>query len=451
MSKKWTVHILNAGQLYGQQMIRLNPATVKALKLPDTLSLHFGSQKHTVQIHSTPKQTGIGIPASLASQLGLKQGMTVCGKYKARTNSLHIGPLIAVMMSRTYAAEGQPFASNTAFCEELSEAIRMRGGVVYFITPSNIEKRSHSIQAKFYQNGWKSGTFPLPDAVYNRLTSRRYEGMRAVKQFIHETKQRGFHVFNEKYLDKTEVFSTLYKDALVHKYMPESHLFKNFTMLKHMLSRHRTVYLKPISGSLGKGIIRITKASANKYVCHTSSVNRASRTEYVRLTKCFAAIAGKLKSRKYQIQQGISLITVGGRPVDFRALVQKNNTGKWRVISIVARIAGSDHVVSNLARGGTLSKVTYALSHSNLPSSLIARVSSGLKQAAVDISASLEKHLEEHFAEFGVDLGVDTSGKVWLIEVNSKPSKNEGTQLSENRIRPSVRKMVQYIHFISGY
>src|SRR5690606_256610 len=104
------------------------------------------------------------------------------------------------------------------------------------------------------------------------------------------------------------------------------------------------------------------------------------------LKQCYASISGKLKAQKHQIQQGLQLITVQGRPLDFRALVQRNQQGQWSLTSIVARMAGTQHFVSNIARGGTLSQVKPALLKSGLPASRRETVHTAMRQAALHIA-----------------------------------------------------------------
>src|SRR5690606_2078210 len=111
-----------------------------------------------------------------------------------------------------------------------------------------------------YRGSWRKTQFPLPGVVYNRLTSRKTENSSAVQQLMNDVKTRHQgKVFNERFLDKTEVFQALRGEASVHKYLPESHLFKNFAMLQQMCQKYPIVFLKPIRGSLGKGIIRILR------------------------------------------------------------------------------------------------------------------------------------------------------------------------------------------------
>jgi glutathione synthase/RimK-type ligase-like ATP-grasp enzyme len=287
----------------------------------------------------------------------------------------------------------------------------------------------------------------VPDVVYNRLTSRRYENRSNVQHFMRDAKSRhGAVVFNEKYLNKTEVFDALRHVESLRSVLPESHSLKNYQVLRGMMNRHHTLFLKPITGSLGKGIIRLRREANGSYTCHYAGLSAPRKVTYATLPAVFKAVAGKLRSQRYQVQQGLHLLEVGGRPVDFRALVQRDETGTWSITSIVGRIAGGTHFVSNLARGGTLSTAAGALARSNLSSGLRASALAKLRRSALEIAKGIEEKIDAHFAELGIDLAVDTNGKAWLLEVNSKPSKDDNTSLSaeESKIRPSVKRIVQY-------
>ena len=51
-------------------------------------------------------------------------------------------------------------------------------------------------------------------------------------------------------------------------------------------------------------------------------------------------------------------------------------------------------------------------------------------QTIRDLSAQLPSLLEEGFGrlgELGIDFGVDTKGRVWILEVNSKPGRRAFT------------------------
>lgn len=455
-STKTTIHVQGMGGTLRDQTLVLGERAVRLHKIPtgSAVTLQFGAARHQVKVVSASHLDGLRIGESFADKLGLHHGSQVGLLYKASSKTLAIGPLIGVMMSRVFSGSpDRPFGSNTSFCKELVDTCRSSGAFVYFFTVDDISSGSPIVKG-WTHNGraWRKTEFPIPDVVYNRLTTRKLENNPSVQHFMKEVKSRyGAAVFNEKYLDKTDVFQALKQEPSLVRYLPDSNLFKNFQMLKAMTSRYPVVFLKPTTGSLGKGIIRISRLNGQSYSCQTTSLGGTVRQTFPSLESLFSSISSKLKQRRYQIQQGLNLVETGGRPVDFRALVQRGSQGTWSVTSIVARIAGSNHFVSNLARGGSLSRVKEALAKTNLSPLQQRNASVNLRKAALDIAKGIETQVKGHFGELGVDLAVDTNGKVWLLEVNSKPSKNDGTPLAEGATRPSVKQTVQYARFLAGF
>ncbi|MFD2613498.1 YheC/YheD family endospore coat-associated protein [Paenibacillus gansuensis] len=453
-SSKVTVQVLGSS-IQDDLVIWIGDKLMKQHKLPahQPVTLKFGAWKQQARVVPVPKGDGVRIQPDLARRMGLKAGTQLRIQYKATSHTLILGPVIAVLVSRSYPQfQDRPFGAITAFCKELTDACRSQGAFVYFFTPNELGSQSSTIQGWSYADHWFKAEFPAPDVLHNRLTTRKLENKPSVQHFMKEVKTRyRTSVFNEKFLNKTEVFQALQQEQNLQRYLPESYLFKNYAMLKSMCSKHPVVFLKPIRGSLGKGIIRITRMSDNSYQCHFTNVNGARKQNFPKLLNLFTAISGKMKANRYQIQQGLQLMEVAKRPVDFRALVQKNLEGQWELTSIVARIAGNQHFVSNLARGGTLSSVKEAVAKSNLSAQARNDLSGKMKRAALDIAAGIESQIPAHFGELGIDLAVDSYGRVWLLEVNSKPSKNDNTQMDDTKIRPSVRRMVQYARFLSGF
>jgi glutathione synthase/RimK-type ligase-like ATP-grasp enzyme len=451
---KIDVQVISSGIL-SDDVLMLGETLMKQWKIPaqQQLVLQFGSFRHSVTIVPVPRYEGLRISQTLARRMGISSGTPLRFQYQATTRTLSLGPLIGVLISRDNPEQAEkPFGDITMFCRELSDACRSQGAYVYFFTPSAIGSSLTSVEGWVYTKGWHRMMLPAPDVVNNRLTSRKLENRPIVQQFMEETKQRfGAQVFNEKFLDKSEVFDALKKDVSLQKYLPESHSLQNYTMLKSMCSRYSAVFLKPVRGSLGKGIIRLTRIAPDHWQASYATVGGTKRQTFSSLEKLFSTISGKIKTVRYLIQQGLPLIEIGGRPVDYRALTHKNASGKWAITSIVGRTAGTHHFVSNLARGGTLSTVRESVAKSNLPVIYRGDASSRLKRAALDIARGVDSHIPAHFAELGIDLALDISGRVWLLEVNSKPSKNDNTPLKEGKIRPSVRMLIQYARYISGF
>ncbi|OCT11676.1 hypothetical protein A8709_27770 [Paenibacillus pectinilyticus] len=439
----------------------LSEAIARKWKVPSNqmITMRFGSSKQDVKVVTAAVSNSLRLDPSLASKIGLQQGARLNLHYKPTSNIMSIGPLIGVMISRVNTSSpSRPFGAITTFCKELTNACEQIGASVCFFPPREMRPNATSIAAYSYANGsWIKSTFPIPNVIYNRLTSRKYENMANVQQFMKDVKTRyGTEIFNEKYLNKTEVFEALRKESSLHTYLPESYLFKNFQMLKSMASRHSVLFLKPITGSLGNGIIRIRREGGGEaYTAHSTSLAGVRKQTFPSLLATFQSISGKLKTQRFQIQQGLDLITTDGNPIDFRALVQRGETGKWEITSIVGRIAGAQHFVSNLARGGSLSTVPAALAKAGFSTATRNSIKQRLRKASLDIAKGIETQIPSHFGELGIDLAVDRSGRVWLLEVNSKPSKDDNTALNtdtnKNKIRPSVRTLVKYARFLAKH
>ncbi|MBW7455470.1 YheC/YheD family protein [Paenibacillus sepulcri] len=454
LKSKVAVQVISSGIL-PDDAIMLGETYLKQWKIPHVqpVMLKFGAFRQPVKVVSVERFDGMRIGQNLARRMGILASTSLRIQYRSETSTLSLGPLIGVLISRDDpTARDRPFGSITLFCKELVDACAVQGAHVYFFTPNHIVDNSSTVEGWVYAGGWRKIIVPAPDVVNNRLTSRKLENKSSVQQFLREVKSRhNTAIFNEKFLDKSEVFEALQKDTALIKYLPESHVLRSQKMLVAMCSKYSTVFLKPVRGSLGKGIIRISRLDKDSYQALYATVGGTRRQHFASLLKLFSSISGKMKTVRYQIQQGLNLIQIGGRPVDFRALVQKNETGKWTITSIVARTAGTNHFVSNLARGGTLSTAREAVSKSNLTGTQAQDAPARLQRAALEIAKGIDTHIPAHFGELGIDLALDSSGRVWLIEVNSKPSKNDNTPLPDQKIRPSVRNMIRYARHLAEF
>ncbi|MDQ6422347.1 YheC/YheD family protein [Paenibacillus sp. LHD-117] len=455
LKTKVAIQVTSSGTL-PEDTVMLGDAYVKLWKIPvgQHVQLKFGAFRQSLKIIPSSKLDGLRISPTLAEKMGLPPSNRTQLRFSYRSGIISVGPLIGVLVSRDYpGTPDKPFGAITMFCKELVEACKAQGAFVYFFTPDQLTGSASSIEGWIYAGGWRQQPMPAPDVVNNRLTSRKQENSPDVQQFFGELKRlHATAVFNEKFLDKTEVFDALQKDAELHRYLPESYLLRNYATFKKMCERYGHVFLKPARGSLGKGIIRVSHLEGESYQALHATSTGSKKVVYPTLPKLYASISAKMKTARYQIQQGLHLIEIQKRPVDFRALVQKNAAGKWMITSIVARTAGSQQFVSNLARGGSLSTVSAAVAKCNMNNS-VSRLDSAkrLRLAALQVAQGIDTHIPAHFGELGIDLALDTGGKVWLLEVNSKPSKNDNTPLTEGKIRPSVKMMIQYARHLSGF
>src|SRR5690606_3629966 len=133
-------------------------------------------------------------------------------KYTAHNTTLELGPLIGILVSREYPdTPDNPFGAITQFCMEAAEACRLQGGQDFFFTPNQL---NHEVT---YVPGWtytgsscRKHPMPLLHVIYNRVTTIKLENLPSVQQFLQNAVQHhNTAVFNEKFLNKTEVFIAL--------------------------------------------------------------------------------------------------------------------------------------------------------------------------------------------------------------------------------------------------
>ncbi|MFD2116541.1 YheC/YheD family protein [Paenibacillus yanchengensis] len=458
MSKSKVAIGIAPSTLLQSDAVILSESVMKRWNIPATQSvtLQFGSWYEQIRIIPAAKQKGIMLNTTLAKTLAFHRTNTptyIHLKYIAETKTLQLGPIIGILVSKDFPDDlSRPFGAISRFCLEVSEAAHAQGAYVFFFTPKHMRIDTHSVFGWTYHDHWQQKQMPIPHVIYNRLSSRKIESSPTVQQFWKfVTNKYNTTIFNEQFLDKTEVFQALEQHGTVRTYLPESKPLASMNTLKQMSNKYSTLFVKPVEGSMGRGIIRITADTTNGYQVQRTTNQGTRHGQYTNLTQLYTRLFRK-KTTKYQVQQGLRLIEVQKRPVDFRVLAQKNHLGEWSITSTVARIAGSQHFVSNIARGGTLSRVEEAISKSNIltPNNGLELITR-LKHAAMQIAKAIDKQLEAHFAELGIDFAVDRFGRIWLLEVNSKPSKNDNTPLKDGKIRPSVKKMIAYAKYISEF
>jgi hypothetical protein len=204
-----------------------------------------------------------------------------------------------------------------------------------------------------------------------------------------------------------------------------------------MLGQFGLVYVKPVNGTFGQGVIRVEyrKNLANPYRFQTGIQKYRFpdfETMYTHLLK--------VRSKKaYLVQQGIEMLKYRKRLFDLRLMVQKNPSGKWESTGLIGRLAHPRKIVTNYHNGGTPMSPEVLFSPHMTPSDFAA-FRKKLDTLGLTIAAAMEKRFPG-VKELGVDLAVDARRKPWILEVNTKPDPYIFRKLKN----PSVyRKIYRY-------
>lgn len=359
------------------------------------------------------------------------------------TNTLTIGPVIGVLteVSKNASLIEQTYLFPTIrrFCEELADLCK-RNGLVFGVY--SIESlRNKKIKSYYYnnQNEWTNEILPPAQTLYNRIHSRKISYSPSFLMLLFEKEKEHISIFNKQFLSKQDL-SNLNKYPQLTSYIPEGTIL-DLDPFFQMITKHSTLFIKPNFGSKGKGIIRIQKKDdsfvlecANEYFYEFSNVQDT-----------WDMLQRKTLHKSYWLQEGISLITIDGHFCDFRVLTHLKADGLWNVTSVIARLSEPGTYITNLSQGGT-----------RLSASVLLQKYFGIergrqlldlmKELALETSRLINIEKQGAFIELGVDIGISSDGKVYLLEVNSKPSKDD----SENNktIRPSAKAIGEILYEI---
>ncbi|KAA0547505.1 YheC/YheD family protein [Bacillus sp. BGMRC 2118] len=356
------------------------------------------------------------------------------------------GIFIGLLTEVKETENGVSFGSVHEFCEELATYCAKNETLFYVFSLKSYQE-THLLGYVWNGERFELNNVPWPHVVHNRIHSRKRELSKGYQQFTAYLKEKHIPFFNDHFLNKWESHQHLVQQEHLLPYLPQTELLLNYSTLDTFLQQHKSVYIKPIHGSQGRKIFRI-EDNEGEYILDYTTFTGDIEKSYESTYELFKAIRPRLKGA-FIVQQGISLLRYENRVLDFRFLCHMNSLSEWKVTSSVARISSPKEFVSNIARGGEIRKVPTILRELLEPKQAMT-VGKMLHELALEIASSIGQSEEGLFGEFGIDLALDENGKPWIIEINTKPSKNMDASSSSSTIRPSARSVIQYCLYLAN-
>lgn len=206
------------------------------------------------------------------------------------------------------------------------------------------------------------------------------------------------------------------KSEYLRQYVPLTKLFSR-SSLQSMLSDYGMVYVKPINGTFGNGVIRVERttvpALGYRFQLDTKAIFCPT------FDQLFMKLVKQKRKRSYIVQRGIHLLRHQKRRFDIRVMVQKNLRNEWEVTGIIGRLAHPAKIVTNYHSGGTPMAIERLMSdHAN--SSELAAFQNRLRKLCISIANVLQEEYP-NLKELGVDIAIDAKLHPWILEVNTSP------------------------------
>jgi hypothetical protein len=353
-------------------------------------------------------------------------------------------PIVAIL---TIDDDLQLFRGNRRNFADLIRTGESMGILTYVVTVKNLKLQAARVLGYTFRGEdetWVASWFPRPSIVYNRIPLREDEGLPRVRRklaAIH--KQPGIRLFNRRFFNKWSLFQWLNENRITRRYIPETQKLTESAVLAGLLKRHPFLYLKPVRGKAGVGIMTVSIQPEKQLPFRLQIQNeKGSRTyRFSTLERVWERVCKHSASieEPYIAQQGIRLASVNDRPFDLRALVQKNASGRWELTGMGARVAGDTSITTHVPRGGNIEDPEKLLS-SIFGAHKAGIVLSNVRGTVIILAKQIERSSRSRLAEMSIDLGVDEQGNVWFFEANSKPMK-----FDESHIRnKSLERIFQY-------
>ena len=355
-------------------------------------------------------------------------------------------PVFAIL---TIEDDVQLFRGNRNNFADLIRTGRELGFTAYVVTANQLKLSKPRVAGYTFSEEtqtWKKGVFPLPDIVYNRVPMREDEMLPAVRRKIEAClKHPNIRLFNPAFFNKWNLFEWLSLSKTTRPYIPVTRRLVSRESLRRMLKQHPFLYLKPVSGKAGVGImsVRLYKEKQLPYRLKLQQKKRSKTFRCGTFDGLWNRIKKQSQGERYIAQQGIELAAYADRQFDLRALIQKNQRGQWDITGIGARLAGSTSITTHVPRGGSIEEPEKLLIGAFGPEQA-RKILAKVKSAALLIARQIERASGHELGEMSMDLGVDKQGGIWFFEANSKPMKFDEPHIRQK----SLERIFQYSQFL---
>lgn len=357
-------------------------------------------------------------------------------KISSANGVISLGPIIGILAQR-------PFDRQTTYFHHIERLAAEKQMLIYVFEPKDIDWEQQIIKGETSKG---LGVFPFPAVIYDRLVVGKKD---AIIDQIRAKLQQVYRIpfINPTKLslltrNKWETHKLLYENH--EKLLPDACLLQEAGDLIEKLDDYGEVYIKPVGGSLGKGILRVIRRPTGIYLLNI----KEKRTYHMHTNEqLLAFILPLMKEHTYLIQEGIRRKQYRGKNLEIRVYMQKNGQAKWFRTGMVTRLTAEDVMTEESEVNLRVSKV---LKHLYEDPSERRSITQQLGKIARSIVATIENHVGT-FGEMAVDLCIDQYNSIKLLEVNSKPD-NLFSQIGAYQLRNLAGiRLLNYAAFLAGY
>lgn len=362
----------------------------------------------------------VSISTKLAEVLGIPSFISsVCLFHDEDTFT--IGPLVGIFSAGFTPYQVNPIGERSAMFSRLLSVQSSVGVVPFLFGEQHINWEQGMVEGFFFtEKGWERHVVPFPNVIYDRLPNRHSERMPTARK-VRDKLEKEYLIpwYNPGFFNKLDIYEKLYSEHEAEPYLPETLPFSSYDDVERMLAQYGHVFIKPANGSAGTGIHQIIlDPQSNAYYCrYADEKNRLQK--YNSLEKLMKKVFAGKKLEGLLVQQGIRLLRINKRPVDFRVHANKDENGAWHISAIAAKAGGSGSPTTHNNAGGEILTLEEAFPEEAARKEHVRR----MEEAALTLASLIENNVGGLIGEIGFDFGIDHEDRVWMFEANSKPGR----------------------------
>ncbi|SFI83056.1 YheC/YheD family endospore coat-associated protein [Thermoflavimicrobium dichotomicum] len=344
-------------------------------------------------------------------------------------------------------AKSPPFQEALYF-KQLAQAGKQLQMHTFIFNPKEVDWSTRTVKGwHILPSGkWTSSVQPLPHLIYDRCFYANQKQYLSYKPYILRiTQDPHIRLLGRPLSGKWQTYLLLKQNPKLLPFLPPTFPYRSGSSIFSYLQTWPAILLKPNGGSLGCGVIAILKISNGFLVRGRSKTNQVIQHIFSSKKQLQTWLQHSVQGTRYIIQPFLKLTTSDHRPFDVRILVQKNEKQQWETTGMAVRIGQPLTITSNLHGGGEALALQPFLDQRYSPKT-VRHIISQMEQLTKLVPAFIEEN-HGSLLELGLDIGIDPQGKVWLLEVNSKPGRAIFLKTGNVELRQrAVELPIRYAH-----
>jgi glutathione synthase/RimK-type ligase-like ATP-grasp enzyme len=338
--------------------------------------------------------------------------------------------------------------SESGYFTEIAKASVKHEITVYRFCPDDVDTQLELIKGEVFDREkelWQPSCFPVPPFIYDRLfqvaSISSFRTREKISWLKHHSTLIGYGLPG-----KWDVFQSVSNIPGLRNFFPETSKVYEVRDIWRELRKHKRIMLKPEFGSAGMGIYLISKrddAVSIKMTKKDGGYERSINTED-QVNRWFQYL---LTDSPYISQQYLELSNKEDKPYDVRLFLQKDQHNNWIERGRGVRVGNKHAITANLATGAKALPF-YALLKS-YPAEIQKKIENSIQLIKKVLPLELEKRFQRLF-ELGIDLGIDRTGKVWILDINSKPGRKLIEQLLQDKSNVLYDAPLLYCKYLEG-